>query len=143
MTNLTKSTIVLAQPIQGRFAKRHERGAIGDNGGTGPLCTVCEIDVGEVEDTLNDVHEGLSIGKPVVVFQGWNTVKIVDLLVKCIWTPPYPMKITAFHRPRSHKAISSVPDEYRSCYEEPSGDPPISLDRHGFWRVDVQVEGKL
>lgn len=31
-----------------------------------------------------------------------------------------------------HEAITGIPEDYRSCYEEPSRNPPMACDCHGF-----------
>jgi len=57
VTNLTKSTIVFVEPVQECFGKCHEGSTKPEKWSTRPLNTVCKIDIYDVENSLNNIHE--------------------------------------------------------------------------------------
>jgi len=57
VTNLTKSTMVFVEPVQKCFGKSHGSSAKPEEWSTRPLNTVYNIDMYDVENSLNDIHE--------------------------------------------------------------------------------------
>ena len=107
MTNLTKSTIVFVEPVQKCFGKSHESSAKPEEWSTRPSCTVCKIDIYDVENSLNNIHESwmrastinwvhnrrrnqerrtLGICESVITFQSRKTI---NLKVLSTWAPVY------------------------------------------------------
>jgi hypothetical protein len=57
MPNLTEPAIILIQPVEERLGKRHERSTESDNWRARPINGVGKVDIGQVEESLNDIHE--------------------------------------------------------------------------------------
>lgn len=89
-----------------------------------------EINVEEVEDAFDDVHERLGCGESILGVPGGQSVDVVDVHVERVRRPE-PVQIAAEEAAWAHEDVADVPGDDETAQEEPCRDERARTVRRG------------
>lgn len=104
----------LLESVQHGLGEGHDYCEEANDRGRGPVGNVRQVDIGEIENGLDDVEEGLCVCESMTTFKSRKTVDIVNVLVKTVGFPD-PVQVTAYHGAGAHEAIGDIPENDRGC----------------------------
>lgn len=89
-----------------------------------------EINVEEVEDAFEDVHERLGCGESILGVPGGQSVDVIDVHVERVRRPE-PVQIAAEEAAWAHEDVADVPSDDETAQEEPCRDERARTVRRG------------